>query len=141
MRANIKFTFGIISNTLNLSSVRADFSGYTIFTEEVNKMEKSKKSKEKKSIENRVEMNSEQRANFSPPLEIPATPFRSCPETCEEMINTYGTYEIQATANTENDFPAIAQGTPEYTKERPLEFFRGADDPNPAADTSDEHCL
>ena len=104
-------------------------------------MEKSKKSKEKKSIENRVEMNSEQRANFSPPLEIPATPFRSCPETCEEMINTYGTYEIQATANTENDFPAIAQGTPEYMKERSLEFFRGADDPNPAADTSDEHCL
>ena len=104
-------------------------------------MEKSKKSKEKKSIENRVEMNSEQRANFSPPLEIPATPFRSCPVTCEEMINTYGTYEIQATANTENDFPAIAQGTPKYMKERPLEFFRGADDPNPAADTSDEHCL
>ena len=74
-------------------------------------------------------------------IERPATPWRSCPETCEEMINTYGTYEIQATANTENDFPAIAQGTPKYMKEPPLEFFRGADDPNPAADTSDEHCL
>ena len=46
-----------------------------------------------------------------------------------------------ATANTENDFPAIAQGIPKYMKERPLEFFRGADDPNPAADTSDKHCL
>ena len=104
-------------------------------------MKKSKKTTEENTAENRVEMNSEQRANFSPPLEISATPFRSCPETSEEMINTYGTYEIQATANTENDFPAIAQGTPEYMKKRSLEFFRGADDPKPAADTSDEHCL
>ncbi len=104
-------------------------------------MKKSKENQEKNRVEKRVEMNSEQRANFSPPLEIPATPFRSCPETCEEMVNTYGTYEIQATANTANDFPAIAQGIPKYMKERPLEFFRGADDPNPAADTSDEHCL
>ncbi len=79
--------------------------------------------------------------NFSPPISIPATPFRSCPETCEEMINTYGTYNIQATANTANDFPTIAQGTPPYMKERPLEFFRGEEDENPAADTSDGHCL
>ena len=79
--------------------------------------------------------------NFSPPLEIPATPFCSCPETCEEMINTYGTYNIQATANSANDFPAIAQATPPYMKERPLEFFRGREDENPAEDTSDGHCL
>lgn len=79
--------------------------------------------------------------NFSPPINIPATPFRSCPETCEEMINTYGTYNIQATANTANDFPAIAQGTPPYMEDRPLEFFRDGDDTNPASDISDEHCL
>ena len=57
------------------------------------------------------------------------------------MINTYGTYNIQATANTANDFPAIAQGTPPYMKERPLEFFRGEEDENHAANTSDGHCL
>ncbi len=79
--------------------------------------------------------------NFSPPISISATPFRSCPETCEEMINTYGTYNIQATANTANDFPAIAQATPPYMKERPLEFFRGREDENPAKDTSDGHCI
>ncbi len=94
----------------------------------VNRMSKSKESP--KSAE-----------NFSPPISIPATPFRSCPETCEEMINTYGTYNIQATANTENDFPTIAQGTPDYMAERPLEFFRGREDENPAKDTSDKHCL
>lgn len=32
------------------------------------------------------------------------------PETAEEMVNVYGTYEIQPTANTENQYPAIAQG-------------------------------
>lgn len=29
-----------------------------------------------------------------------------------DMINEYGTYEIQPTANTDNTFPAIAQGLP-----------------------------
>ena len=32
------------------------------------------------------------------------------PETAEELINKYGTYEIQPTADTDNPFPAIAQG-------------------------------
>lgn len=31
---------------------------------------------------------------------------------CLEQINEYGTYEIQRTADTENFFPAIAQGLP-----------------------------
>ena len=34
------------------------------------------------------------------------------PETAAELINKYGTYEIQPTSDTENDFPAIAQGLP-----------------------------
>ena len=104
-------------------------------------MSERNKKEIKKKIENRVETDSEERANFSPPLEIPATPFRSCPENCEEMVNTYGTYNIQATANTANDFPTIAQGTPKYMKERPLEFYRGGADENPAWDTSDEHSI
>ncbi len=32
------------------------------------------------------------------------------PETAEEMVNCYGTYEIQSTADTDNQYPAIAQG-------------------------------
>ncbi len=32
------------------------------------------------------------------------------PETPYEMVNKYGTYEIQPTAETENAFPTIAQG-------------------------------
>ena len=98
------------------------------------------KSSGDKSI-NQNKKDSEKRENFNPPVEIPATAFASCPETCEEMINTYGTYEIQATANTENDFPAIAQGINEEMKNRPLKFFRDGDDPNPASDTSDKHCI
>lgn len=78
---------------------------------------------------------------FNPPLEISATNFSSTPETCEEMVNTYGTYEIQATADSGNDFPAIAQGTNDYMKKRSLDFYRDGDDPNPAADTSDKNCL
>ena len=31
-------------------------------------------------------------------------------ETAFDMVNKYGTYEIQATADTENQYPAIAQG-------------------------------
>ncbi len=31
------------------------------------------------------------------------------PQTAFDMINRYGTYEIQATAETENQYPAIAQ--------------------------------
>ena len=31
-------------------------------------------------------------------------------KTAFELVNQYGTYEIQPTANTENQYPAIAQG-------------------------------
>ena len=37
-------------------------------------------------------------------------PINDLPENAFEMINNYGTYEIQNTANTENQYPAIAQG-------------------------------
>ena len=38
------------------------------------------------------------------------------PETPHEMVNKYGTYEIQPTAETENSFPTIAQGLPKHRK-------------------------
>lgn len=34
------------------------------------------------------------------------------PETVFDLINKYGTYEIQPTADTDNAFPKIAQGLP-----------------------------
>lgn len=37
-------------------------------------------------------------------------PLASLPGTAEEMVNRYGTYEIQSTADTDNQYPAIAQG-------------------------------
>lgn len=48
---------------------------------------------------------------FHAPVELSALPYCTNPETCEEMLNTFGTYNIQPTANTENEFPAIAQGS------------------------------
>lgn len=79
--------------------------------------------------------------NFDVPLNISAENLSRTPETVEEMINTYGTYNIQPTNDTDNDFPAIAQGTPDYMTERPLEFFRDETSHNPASGDSDKHCI
>ncbi len=52
-------------------------------------------------------------------LEVPAFPYDPTPmtnhfpgnaESCFDMVNQYGTYNIQPTADTENFFPAVAQG-------------------------------
>ena len=32
------------------------------------------------------------------------------PDSSDDVINKYGTYEVQRTNGTENDFPQIAQG-------------------------------
>ena len=40
----------------------------------------------------------------------------SQPETAFELVNKYGTYEIQPTADSDNDFPKIAQGLPKKQK-------------------------
>lgn len=45
-----------------------------------------------------------------PVMDISSEPFGGMPETAFEMVNRYGTYEIQATADTENMYPAVAQG-------------------------------
>lgn len=42
--------------------------------------------------------------------EIAVTPIDGQPETAYDMVNKYGTYEIQPTSDTDNEYPAIAQG-------------------------------
>lgn len=66
--------------------------------------------------------------------ELSAEKFTRNPETVDEMLNSYGTYNIQPTAINENDFPAIAQGENKRMKDRSHEFFRGQGDKNPASD-------
>lgn len=39
-----------------------------------------------------------------------AEPVYGQPETCGELIHKYGTYEIQPTSDSDNEFPEIAQG-------------------------------
>lgn len=41
-----------------------------------------------------------------------AEPFDGQPESCFDLVNQYGTYEIQPTADTDNLFPLIAHGLP-----------------------------
>lgn len=48
--------------------------------------------------------------HFYAPIDLSVLPFDTQPEDCTELLNVYGTYNIQPTANTENFFPAIAQG-------------------------------
>lgn len=45
------------------------------------------------------------------------------PEHIKELVNKYGTYEIQDTADTENAFPLIAQGYPsKYENKTKMKF-------------------
>lgn len=56
--------------------------------------------------------------------EISVKPIMDQPETADELINKYGTYNIQPTADSGNRFPAIAQGfphEPEKQKKKPPE--------------------
>ena len=47
-----------------------------------------------------------------------ADPVVGQPETCDELLHKYGTYEIQPTAESDNEFPEIAQGLAEYKKRK-----------------------
>lgn len=51
-------------------------------------------------------------------LESAVTPVFDDPKTPEEMVNKYGTYEIQPTAETHKAFPQIAQGYPKSKKHK-----------------------
>ena len=46
--------------------------------------------------------------------------FSGVPENCFDLVNQYGTYNIQPTADTENVFPLIAPGLPRAWKEMRL---------------------
>ena len=46
--------------------------------------------------------------------------FRGVPESCFDVVNQYGTYNIQPTTNTENLFPLIGPGLPEKWKNMAL---------------------
>lgn len=49
----------------------------------------------------------------------PSTAFiGDAPDDSFQIINKYGTYEIQPTADTDNKFPAIAQGFSRKEQER-----------------------
>ncbi len=48
--------------------------------------------------------------------EISSIPIIDQPENVNELINKYGTYEIQPTADTLNDYPSIAQGLSQKDK-------------------------
>ncbi len=39
------------------------------------------------------------------------------PQTAFELVNKYGTYNIQPTAESDNEFPEIAQGLPKAKKD------------------------
>ncbi len=63
---------------------------------------------------------------FHVPVDVRVRSWDPTPDTAEEMINTYGTYEIQATADTEFMFPAISQGLPsEDVAQIPKHFHEG----------------
>ncbi len=63
---------------------------------------------------------------FHIPIDPRAMSWDPTPDTASEMINTYGTYEIQATADNEYIFPAISQGLPSRDiAEIPEHFHEG----------------
>ena len=59
------------------------------------------------------------------PFPRDATPdvhaFSSPPENVKDLINMYGTYNIQPTADTENVFPLIAPGLPRQWRKMHLD--------------------
>lgn len=46
--------------------------------------------------------------------------FPGVPESCFDLVNMYGTYNIQPTADTENVFPLIAHGLPRQCRDMHL---------------------
>ena len=48
--------------------------------------------------------------------EISVNAIMDQPESVFDLINKYGTYQVQPTADTENEFPHIAQGPFTKTK-------------------------
>ncbi len=52
------------------------------------------------------------------PATFSSVPITDVPENVSELLNKYGTYEIQPTADTDNTYPTIAQGLSKVKKSR-----------------------
>lgn len=50
------------------------------------------------------------------PTELSVQSVHGQPNTAEDILRKYGTYNIQPTADTENLFPTVAQGLPRQKK-------------------------
>lgn len=59
-----------------------------------------------------------QKDSIKPIDELSVRNAGSLPDTAFDMVNRYGTYEIQATADTRNQYPCIAQGYNPKIKKR-----------------------
>lgn len=51
--------------------------------------------------------------------------FSGVPESCFDIVNRYGTYNIQPTADTENTYPLIAPGLPRKWRDMRLNKGEG----------------
>ena len=51
-------------------------------------------------------------------------PVMGNPETCDEILHKFGTYNIQPTADSENSFPKISHGLPASRKKKNYKGFR-----------------
>ncbi len=58
-------------------------------------------------------MSRKRNKNHIDTLEPSSTEIAGQPENAFEMVNKYGTYNIQPTSDSGNDFPHIAQGYPQ----------------------------
>lgn len=58
--------------------------------------------------------NNKKEKNISPSVEVCS----GSPENVWEAVNKFGTYEIQPTADTDNEFPTIAHGNPRGKKQK-----------------------
>ena len=68
----------------------------------------------------------EKKQNFQAPVNPSTVPWDRTPNTAIEMINAYGTYEIQPTADSSEMFPAISQGLPsDDITHNPKSFHEG----------------
>ena len=57
-------------------------------------------------------MNREKKRGKKLDTEMSVTAILGQPETPFDLVNKYGTYEIQPTNDSDNDFPKISQGLP-----------------------------
>lgn len=53
----------------------------------------------------------------------PDEPVMGNPETCDEILHKFGTYNIQPTAESENNFPKISHGLPTSRKKKNYKGF------------------